>query len=161
MPYFWGSEVAFWVPGWALGRLRRPSPEFGAGCPSWLRGLVPALSSASHCDASGQDTFSAPSSCVRALSRCHVLCAGSHGRWVEADASLFLLKAVFGSSVSCLKPRAWFKQLSQLNWPPLHSAMFLSEPQFLSGVTERSWVWGGRWWMLNSFVYSKHSRRRC
>lgn len=35
-----------------LGRLWRPRPELGAGHPSWLRSLVPALSSASHHDIS-------------------------------------------------------------------------------------------------------------
>lgn len=82
-----------WSSGFPAGRWGDSGDpvEFGAGCPSWLPGWVPALSSASHYDASGQDTFSAPSSCVRSLSRCHVLCAGSPGRWVEGDVSLFLL----------------------------------------------------------------------
>lgn len=63
-----------------LGRLWRLWPEFGAGHPSWLPSSVPALSSASHHDASSQDMFSAPSPCV---SLCRVLCAGSPGRQGE------------------------------------------------------------------------------
>lgn len=46
-----GSGLACKSKKWEtsmLGRLWRPRPELGAGHPSWLRSLVPALSSASH-----------------------------------------------------------------------------------------------------------------
>lgn len=130
------------------GRLRRRSLKFGAGCLSWLPSLMPVCQSLGCL---GQDTFSAPSSCVRSLSHCHVLCAGSHGRWGGEGGSLCFCscKAVFGSSVSCPQPRAWFEQLSQLSWSSDHleSAVSPSEPQFLSWVTvELGRGWGdGRW----------------
>lgn len=80
--------------------------------------------------------------------------AAMEGGWREVSLYFCSCKAVFGSRVLRRQPGAWFKQLGQLTWLPDHleSAVSLSEPPFLSWVTEWSWEWGGRWWVLNSLT---------
>lgn len=78
-------------------------------------------------------TLSQPPPHVSGL--CHVVMEGG---WRGMSLYFCSCQAVFGSSVSCLQPGAWLRQLSQLNWPHLESAVSLSEPRFLRWVTERS-----------------------
>lgn len=117
--------------------------------------VSPAGCQQCRCDASDQDAHSDPSPCVGSLS-------GPLGGEVGGSHYFCPCKAVFGSRVSGLQPRAWLQPLWQLRWhsdPAPQSALSVPEPQFLSWAME--WSWEGQVMLdANSFVCGRRSRRR-
>lgn len=115
-----GSGLACKSKKWEtsmLGRLWRPRPELGAGHPSWLRSLVPALSSASHhnISMSRAKVCSQPPPHVSVFVTSSVLAAPEGGVGGGGGPFYFCSgKAVFGSSTWCRQPGARFGRLCQL-----------------------------------------------
>ena len=117
-PRPWGREVEFGARGWPvsprsgetsmLGRLWRPRPELGAGHPSRLPSLAPALSSASHHDVSMSRArvCSQPPPHVSVFVTSSVLAAPEGGAGGGNPFYFRSGKAVFGSSTWCQQPGA-------------------------------------------------------
>lgn len=122
----------------------------------WLPSSVPALSSASHHDASGQETSAAPPH-VSAFVTSSVL-AAPEGRVRGASSLFLLLKSCVWQQhvVSTARGPDSGGSASRQPSDSLASALSLSEPQFVTWVMESGWGWMQvRCSMCSSFVHSR------